>query len=1753
MLGALTGSKSSKSAKPEMVCKLSYNQAQLLQRVVKKNTELFDQLSIIRSVEYTTSPMAKNDFLFDVITVDLQIPKELNGNDCFFVPIYDFASEAFESDSGTESRGNNVGKIIGFQELQYKAFPKWLYENGFYITDVPTNNGDRCRKIHFRAFLASAGMARQSQYLFCNDEVFDELIRRVSLGLITADGNDAHRLTTEIKNTQIYASKLSAYLGLTLSDGKSVKEMQTAWMASDLAKAFQAPSVDDLLNQHSVVVVDDAIVEDGRAVFSSRGPYVWTSRQLTEKGKLPEKGQFPCQKKDIKPYLQLIDFFSGFSEFVRKTSSKEERAECVDRFRQFGESRCAFELWKALIEDDWFNNRVPLYSEGTLPFPEAKDNLPDVDDKCEAAIECICIADDIIALAKDVDLSIVAAVIQRVKALGEQLMSLSDQCREYKQSIALHKIAEHMIMQPESSICLESLQSDLMLYAEEIKKQSTRWRANYTLSNQRRLARYLHLHAWYWFFALACKTQTYKNNKEITRETLEDVLGNKVDLRVIWNKIYEIASDNLFQRTDNVCVLSAALYNEDNEYPADTLFMDSDHMSQPVGSDIHHSNGQADPHIDANHKSGKGQAPTQATRIAIYYGKRTSTVYRAVLSSVDEMEPVRINLTDGCGLIDCATADALEQLILQKASLEEGKRNYSAFICRMPWIKGLLIRMPFTEYFSRQHDLVPESTHIVDIWGEKHRLSDVRIILTKSMFKGYAFFSRTDIPKEQIWNEYWKRYKEYDCSLLIAGTNSKPSKQSYLNYQFLQTSCLSIGEMQRLSDGVIEEMAGLLTSKRKQLAYFDGERPIYDDGSADNEAFGNAEYRFESLTAEDNWNEAANRAEIQDRADANRNGESPADLDYDDFDLFDMDLSLDIDQKHPVTFRDMLDRSPDLLQSRYAQQQLLSKVRTTLTSSMLGRLPVRGDVRLLVPDILFMLEYIYERYIALNIRWRIYSPINEGTFTSKKFVASGDPNHIGHGSYFAPGVNAPWSASGNSEAANDLNVALLRSPHIAVGEDAIVHPLDSTYRSMYGGLFRHLDGVVMAPYIAMSTMSGADVDGDRVNVCCDDTVVTSIIRTAEHNTSLLKCVQQERNEIIRLIKEQEDSAFWQAMLEWVYDAIPDLTAQSEKYKWAKGYCPALIFGASSNASGGINVNQLNSSTHSGLLEGALWRAFELTGKQRIGQMSLLALRYAGAAYENYSNEHTLFTQLSTLSGKTVENWNYALAKTSGEGENRKLIDEIRRWQNLWENDWQPYICGLKSNAENVERLVTDVRRWLWNWRLQTISLDTANEIDMAKTSIKTAPHRLRSPMKETRGNPLASMIDWHQSSQMYYYRQVIKNEIPASGDRKFDQKFLFVLNSAYAFDNREYALDSLPQMILAGLGKAISQAISEHSIEEGSAFYQCSKWRTSKLNCFRDSSSGLFLPTVNGRQLSSYVDYQENNLTQEERSRCDRVFVPYMENVRHRRVHSANRVAQVVQYDVCLKELLRLHSMKDAYTVLRQLIDDGTPQNNVLRLADLDMVQQTLRKNDLYELCRRILLTFYDVPTALAKLEILENQGDVDEALLHETGIRRLFAIVPRSYTNANKAFLWGRIRNNILSVFKKIGTDKPDLQKWFFNDMIWAGNAEERESILKSTVLLPDGITKDALSALTASERSIYLLQGLAGFLRASRGSLNSIADENNLTPGQLKELLLQFLGSEAKVFQYLSSNPESNDFLLMMLCSRMMYSHLKQSALAE
>ena len=127
---------------------------------------------------------------------------------------------------------------------------------------------------------------------------------------------------------------------------------------------------------------------------------------------------------------------------------------------------------------------------------------------------------------------------------------------------------------------------------------------------------------------------------------------------------------------------------------------------------------------------------------------------------------------------------------------------------------------------------------IVDIWGERHPINKIDLILTKSMFKGFGWMTENGLS----FMEYLDCCKQYRHALYISGFGQADADEyTELNYQFLTTAALKADEFRPADlplgwDYSPESDSSHWITKATETAYYnltvDSEKQIQHRGSS---------------------------------------------------------------------------------------------------------------------------------------------------------------------------------------------------------------------------------------------------------------------------------------------------------------------------------------------------------------------------------------------------------------------------------------------------------------------------------------------------------------------------------------------------------------------------------------------------------------------------------------------------------------------------------------------------------------------------------------------------------------------------------------------------------------------------------------------------------------------------------------------------------------------------------------------------------
>lgn len=634
-------------------------------------------------------------------------------------------------------------------------------------------------------------------------------------------------------------------------------------------------------------------------------------------------------------------------------------------------------------------------------------------------------------------------------------------------------------------------------------------------------------------------------------------------------------------------------------------------------------------------------------------------------------------LYDGCGFFSPELMDELEKLMLCKEELGSDKRRYDSFVIRLPWMKGLSIRMDFLGFFREllnkkvqtyveTHPEKCNDLHSSDYYTEKNgqmslsdkglcaiRIKDVyginrplwrmkdgkavpavRALFTQSMFKGFASFQKEvcSFKHEKVtkdgWTEYWERLGETGVTLLIATQNSKPGKYASVNYQLLATSGMSDGNIKALLDGTVSLARNLLTGDVQATADLtDGDTAAVEEEQPEDRGF--------------------DPQDVVPAADSEQNNDT-ANPEQDAKDDSSGDESLMI---QGINLTKACKINSNVVNVPFIRSELTTLARAQLINAAQGRLRVKGDYRFLVPDLIAMMTQIVNKQVYLpengtkssdgepKLRER---PIGGGDET--KFVSAINGSGVGYGCYYAPEIE-------------EDGIVVFRNPHVCAGESVLLKKLPDNWRENYDKWCSKLSGLVLIPTAAAATLSGADHDGDRGLITYEPALLQSVEAVADAEASLIKAAIENRVELIALAEKQPLSEAYRNNLKIFLEQLPEA-------REGKRFSAGVIFNPVNTGDGKIELSNL-------ALEEKLYDTWNITRKQRVGNMSLFALDISRHVYSY------------------------------------KALKEIQAVTKKLKND----------ESDKEETLLSLLERFLALWRCVDTSLNIANEIDSAKTGV----------------------------------------------------------------------------------------------------------------------------------------------------------------------------------------------------------------------------------------------------------------------------------------------------------------------------------------------------------------------------------------------------------------------------------------------------
>ena len=383
-------------------------------------------------------------------------------------------------------------------------------------------------------------------------------------------------------------------------------------------------------------------------------------------------------------------------------------------------------------------------------------------------------------------------------------------------------------------------------------------------------------------------------------------------------------------------------------------------------------------------------------------------------------------------------AAGIREEVLRKS--EKLLHMISSFQIRMPFAKGVLHRVDFLKFAEEflggaEHGTESrEELMIRDMFGRQRALKDVKILMTRSMFKcaGWLKDHCDDLEKTtgvsvDPMKYYFEKFHEYHHGLYVANTDAVVRNRGVVkvNYQFLGPMALTEEDLGKLVDA--------------HIAYAD------------------------KLKRNNLLNEHSNADEIPEESDGQES--APQELTGTDS-LTPDDDGLDI-LRNPSTWYTVLREDRRFVNDSTILAKCKENREYLLRDMASARLLMKGECRFLSSDLLGLLYYMIQL---------LHVDIEHTDLKSKMYDLSKET--LRSDRFYLP------QATAYMELEPEKFYVFLRNPHLSRNEECVLNP----YLPEPGGCYRrymgHLKGVVMVGRLSLvpSALGGADHDGDLVKI-----------------------------------------------------------------------------------------------------------------------------------------------------------------------------------------------------------------------------------------------------------------------------------------------------------------------------------------------------------------------------------------------------------------------------------------------------------------------------------------------------------------------------------------------------------------------------------------------------------------------------------------------------------------------------------------------
>lgn len=405
-------------------------------------------------------------------------------------------------------------------------------------------------------------------------------------------------------------------------------------------------------------------------------------------------------------------------------------------------------------------------------------------------------------------------------------------------------------------------------------------------------------------------------------------------------------------------------------------------------------------------------------------------------------------LFDGEGLVSVEMSEYISEELRSKN--DSADKQYNSFQIRMPFVKGVLHKVDFHSILEDIFNDTRDNIFISDFYGNRHRLSDVKIILPLSMFKMYKNYKdikNTDNSEHNTngWNVYWDNFAKGEHCLLISNTDDmfrSSADFTISNYQFLST----LNEKNSDND---ELLSAAIVAPSLNALY-------------------SVKNSFDSLAVSAVLMERTVPDDAEEKSEDSQciNGISKNDIEQKEVKISDAML---------------VSRCPSLIKTSSFRSRLSTD---TLEKELsYGHLIEPGIMRYLSGDLMQMMCQLADMAYIRNengetlpktdtFKENIKNYLEEALDASRNETEEINRHKI---YYYAPG--------------HTTNQAIIdRNPHLTRNEHVFADPLPPKKNSLREKYFGHLKGVVMIQsdaHLALQRLGGADFDGDIARLFFD--------------------------------------------------------------------------------------------------------------------------------------------------------------------------------------------------------------------------------------------------------------------------------------------------------------------------------------------------------------------------------------------------------------------------------------------------------------------------------------------------------------------------------------------------------------------------------------------------------------------------------------------------------------------------------------------